>query len=815
MPFDSFGATSYLFSMKKIFLSLVLVIPFLTMAQNEMQVKGVVKERYTNHVLQGATVFLEELKQTVITDDKGQFSLKLRKGSYMLKVTYLGYRTSFKHIQISDKDKDVAFFLEKKVVIADEVLVIATRAKDYGEATYVNLSKEEIEKQNFGQDIPVLLNTLPSMNMSSDAGNGVGYTAMRIRGSDATAINVTLNGIPYNDSESQLSYFVDIPDMASSTDGIQVQRGVGTSANGAGAFGGSINIQTTQASDVPYAEANATYGSFNTYKTTFKVGTGIINQHFSFDGRFSRIASDGYIDRANSSLDSYYLSMAYLGNKSVLRFNAFSGQEQTYQAWNGVPQYQIDQGNRTYNVYNYIGQTDNYKQDHFQLLYDKTPNEQWDIKTALHYTYGRGYYQCLNASYDNDVQQNPVDFGLDTHGGTVTQTNIVYQKWLQNHFYGTTFSVKYKPSSRMNFTWGGAANQYVGAHYGKLVSADGYTDQEIADIGKYYSDNTLKNDINTFLKTNLIYGKTNLFLDLQYRNIGYWFYELDAKGEQKTSDKQRFVNHNFFNPKTGISYKINQYNNIYTSFAIANREPNRDDYVLSIQSTRPKSEQLYDVESGYRFQNSIANLGVNFYGMYYKDQLVKTGKLNNVGASIRQNVPESYRMGVELEATLKLSEKFKFLANSTLSRNKITSLDVYFDSGYYTSDAGTKMSYKNVDISYSPNLIGFAELQYKPYKGIELAFNGKYIGTQYLDNTQNEGRKIDAYLVNNARLTYDIPLKWARKIQISALLNNLFSVKYYNNAWTYAYYDASIQRQENSYYPQALVNYMLMLKVKL
>lgn len=801
------------------------MLPLLTLAQ--ISVTGNVSD-HNQKPLPGATIKLKNQKTAVISDANGSYTLSnLKAGKYVFSVSYVGYQTVEKAIDLT-ASTTLNFTLEAQVFLADEVVVRSTRANEKSATTYKNISKAEIQENNFGQDLPFILQNTPGVVVNSDAGAGVGYTGIRIRGSDNSRINVTVNGIPINDSESQGTYYVNMPDFASSVDNVQIQRGVGTSTNGAGAFGASLNIQTTASEMEPYAEVNSTYGSFNTWKNTIKVGTGLINNRFSFDGRLSRISSDGYVDRGSSLLKSYFLSGAYHGNKDLLRINVFAGSEKTYQSWNGIPESRLNNdvagmqayidrnglsgedasnllnSGRTYNSFLYNNQTDNYWQNHYQMLYARQFSDKFSFNGALHYTQGEGYYEEYRVQNDlADYGLNPVVIGSTT----ITETDLIRRRWLDNDFYGITYAFNYVPQKSLNFTLGGAYNEYKGAHFGQIIWAQ-YASN--GNIDRHYYDNDgFKTDFN-------IYGKVNyspiealsLFADLQYRRV---YYDI-AGTENKLNTLAINETLNFFNPKFGATYFINPQSNLYASFSVANKEPNRDDYTDASIGTFPKPERLNDVEVGYRFKNADFNLGANAYGMFYKNQLVVTGKINDVGGNYRQNVDRSYRLGIELDGSYNISKQFIVNANAAFSRNKIKNFTEYYDD--YDNGGQVVNNYSLTDISYSPAAVLFGELVYKPISGFAVALQSKYVSKQYMDNTQNNDRTINGYWVNNARLGYDFKFAGVKNVNLGLLVNNLFDKKYESNGYTYGYLYGGSRITENFFYPQAGTNFLLSLNVK-
>ncbi len=718
------------------------------------------------------------------------------------------------------------FSLQKSSTVTENVNVTSTRAGINTPMAYTNLSRHELQKNNLGQDLPFLLTQTPSAVTTSDAGAGVGYTGIRIRGSDGTRINVTINGIPINDSEDQGAYFVDLPDLASSVDNIQIQRGVGTSTNGAGAFGASINIQTTTRRDTAYAELNNSAGSYGTVKNTVSIGTGLLGNHFSFDGRLSRIRSDGYIDRSASQLKSYFLTGAYYGKNSILRLNVFSGQETTHQAWDGVPADSVAKGNRTYNELGYINsagtyypnQTDNYTQNYYQLLYDQQLGGNFSFNGALHYTKGFGYYE----EYKNDAAVT--DYGLVpvvVGGTTITNTDLVRRLWLNNDFYGVTYNLKYQPSIKFNLLLGGAYNRYIGAHYNNIEFT-----QQTTTAGpdyEYSRNNAKKNDFNVFLRGEFETGKFLFYGDMQYRHIYYSFLGFD----RNLNNVQQEAILNFFNPKVGLTYKLNGHSNLYASFAVGNHEPNRDDYVNSSPASRPLPETLKDFELGYRISEGIFTGGINAFYMLYKNQLVLTGSLNDVGEAIRTNIKDSYREGIEVDGRLRVTKQLSWAANAAISSNKVKNFQQFLFN--YDTNTNVETDYQKTDIAFSPNFVGNSEISFRPVKNGEIAFISKYVSKQYLDNTSNtnpagvpsagdnsfaQNRYLRAYFVNSVRLNYNFVIKSVKNIGITLLVNNIFSKNYESNGATYPDIESGQVVNYNYYYPQAPRNFLASLNLK-
>jgi len=685
------------------------------------------------------------------------------------------------------------------------VEVRALRANDHAPVTKTNISKKEIEKQNLGQDLPFLLNQTPSVVINSDAGNGVGYTGIRIRGTDASRINVTLNGIPYNDAESQGTFFVDLPDISSSLNSIQIQRGVGSSSNGAGAFGATINFSTNEINQKAYAEFNNSFGSFNTWKNTLKAGSGLIGNHFTADIRLSNITSNGYIDRARSHLRSLYFSAAYLDNSNALRFNIIKGYEKTYQAWYGVSEADLKAGNRTINYAGtekpgepYDNETDNYWQDHYQLFYTHHFNSNLDFNTALFFTKGKGYYEEYRADQPYDTYHLPYPVvGTDT----IFTSDFIRQLWLNNNFYGDIFSLQYH-NQKTEFTLGGAYSRYEGDHYGKLIWAEhGITGADI-----YYDHDAFKNDLNSYAKLLQRFSKNwNGYLDLQYRRVKY-----DINGFEDNPDLLIKNNYDFFNPKLGLSYIHKEWSG-YLSYSIANKEPNRDDFEAG-KEQQPKPEHLNDIELGITRRSSKYNWGATFYYMKYQDQLVLTGKINDVGAYTRTNIPDSYRGGIELQGGIQATTWFKAAANLTLSRNKVRHFTEYIDD--YDNGGQKLNSYSSTDIALSPNTTGAATITFLATKNFEISLLSKYVSKQYLDNTENEGRKLDPFYVQDARVIYTFHKAFLTEANIILQVNNIFNKRYEPSGYTYNYISSGELVVNNYYFPMAGTNFMVAVNIK-
>ncbi|HYG18140.1 MAG TPA: TonB-dependent receptor, partial [Ohtaekwangia sp.] len=796
-----------------------------------------VRDAESNQALVGASVQIVETGAGVVTDAEGGFRFSVPQGQYSLRVKFIGYADKSERINV-DRDLDLSIVLQETYQLTDEVVVVATRADEKTPATYTNVDQQAIRKQNFGQDLPFLLNWTPSVVTTSDAGTGVGYTGLRIRGSDATRINVTINGIPYNDSESLGTFWVDIPDIASSSKSIQIQRGVGTSTNGAGAFGATINLQTNTRNDTPYGEIISSAGSFGTFRNTLSFGTGLLNNRWVLDGRISRIVSDGFIDRASSDLQSYYFAAGYYAGRTMVKAIAFGGKERTYQSWYGVPESRLNNDaeameltvynegwneeqrqnlltsdSRTFNPYTYQNQVDDYQQDHYQLHFSRRLGNYITGNASLHYTRGNGYYE--EYKYDGDFADYGLpdvviqdDDGTTEDNDTISSTDFIRRRWLDNHFYGITYSLNYEKGN-LNSILGGSWNRYDGDHFGEIL----WSEVSVVPIEyQYYFNTGDKRDFNVFLKNNYQFSeKLNAYVDLQFRRITYETYGIE--NEQNLLDVN--ADYNFFNPKAGVVYTVRENEQLYASYSIANREPVRDDFVDAPGVSRPKHETLRNLEAGYKRTGAKYAFNINYYLMDYKNQLVLTGELNDVGASVRTNVDKSYRMGIELEWLLKFSDKFSWNANLSLSRNKISDFtEIIYDYGEDWEDYNeVRTTYTDTDISFSPGVVASSGLTWSPVKNLEATLLTKYVGRQYLDNTSNTDRSIDPYLVNDVRLSYVISPSFAKKLALSVIFNNILNEEYESNGYTWGYAGGGDQYRENYYYPQAGRNYIVMLSL--
>lgn len=748
-----------------------------------------------------SNVWIEVIDDEIYTesDAEGRAQLSLLPGEKRFNLSHLGFEKIDTTVMVS-RSGSIQFQMTEVSYLFDEVELISTWVKDRTPITYSNYDKEYIQKNNQGQDMPFLLQWTPSAVVSSDAGAGIGYTGISIRGSDPTRINVTINGVPLNDSESQGVFWVNLPDFASSVDNIQIQRGAGSSTNGAGAFGATINLSTNKIHTKAHGSVSATLGSFATRRYNVLAGTGLINGKFTVDARISSILSDGYVDRARSNLRSVQVSAAYLGDKSSLKFNVFSGAEITYQAWNGLPfQYSDDPTLRTYNISGarsdgsfYDNQVDNYNQTHYQLIHQYNPMDRLFTNFTLHYTRGYGYYEEFR---ENDRLSNYRIDPIVIENTEITRTDLIRRRWLDNHFYGGIFSVDYyTQDKRDQITFGVAYNEYLGDHFGEIVWAQYAGESEYLD--QYYFNAAKKTDFNTFIKYNRDLNRYfNIYADVQYRKIGYTYLGDNNAGWMFDGS----ANFDFFNPKVGLFFRDLKGGEAYLSVATAAREPNRRDFTDTSEGNNPKPEFMYNPELGFKKTGRFYSISTNFYLMYYKDQLAVTGEINDVGASIRTNIEDSYRTGIELEAALHHQGFFVGTA-LTLSRN----IALEFIEKVDNWDTGEQLEirHRNTDLALSPNTIANFELGYRASNltlfrlnsSPEISLLTKYVGSQYLDNTSNENAKLDAYTFSDLRIRCPINLGRKQKLTVSFWLNNIFDAQYFTTGWIYRF-------QSNGYNP--------------
>ncbi len=788
----------------------------------QLSLTGVVKDN-KGEALSGANVVLGNTYNGTTAGANGEFKFaNLRKGKYTVVVTFIGYHNFSKEL-ILNNSENLDIVLEPTSVLTEEVLVSASRAGQKSPIAFTTIGKDAIKQSNLGQDIPYLMNYTPSFVATSDAGNGVGYTNFRIRGTDLNRINVTINGIPMSEAESHSTYFVDIPDLAASTENIQIQRGVGNSTNGAGAFGATIDLQTSQLNPKANVSYNSSVGSFSTFRNNLSAGTGLIDGKFAVDVSLSKITSAGFVDRGASDLKSFYISGGYFTANTILKATIFSGFEETYQSWNGVPsvrlnndlagmqkyeddglytheetQNMINSDSRTFNLYTYKNQVDHYQQDHYQLHFSHKFNPYLNLSVSAFYTYGRGYYE----EYKTD--QKFADYQLTApviNETTIETTDLIRRKWLDNDFYGMVFSLNYKEGNS-SLSVGGGANVYDGRHFGRVIWA------KIAGDANYdhewYRGTGLKKDYNIYARyTYQLSEKLNASADLQYRYINYKIGGID--------DDLRNVgqNHefNFFNPKLGLFYKPGVNQEAYLSYGRANREPNRDNFVdADPTGKQPTFETLNDFELGYTYRTSNLMLGTNLYYMHYNNQLIMTGKINDVGTAIMTNVDKSYREGIELMAGIKFLKNFNWNVNATISSNKINNFTEYvedWDNGGLINNVIGK-----TDLAFAPKLTSSSVLSFKPCKEFEISVLSNYVGKQYIDNTANEDRKLNSYLVNNLKFDYTLKQKLFKELKFNLLINNIFNEEYESNAWVYSYSYEGKRNKMDGYFPQAGTNFL-------
>lgn len=775
--------------------------------------------------LSGAVVHFDGSLVGGVTNNLGIYSIQVKEGKHVLFIEHLGYKVLIDTIEVN-ADMILDHKMKVSPLLSREFVVEATRANEVTPMTYQNIDKDQIEALNLAQDLPILLNQSISAVTTSDAGAGVGYTGIRIRGSDATRINVTINGVPLNDAESHGVFWVNMPDFATSTENIQIQRGVGTSSNGAAAFGATINLETSDLDSSAFVEINNSYGSFNTRRHNAVVNTGLFNDHFNVEGRLSYISSDGYIDRSAALLRSYYLSGGYFGKKMMLKAVTFAGNEVTQQAWWGTPESSIEgnqdeirdhaarnglteeqttnllESGRTYNYYEYDNEIDNYSQDHYQLITGWQLSDDLYLNVTGHYTRGRGYFEQFKAGDKFEDFALPVPV---VNGDSVFRSDFIVRRWLDNHFYGGVYNLQYRKPG-LELTWGGGLNQYVGDHFGEVIWSEIASTVDIRD--RYYESAGTKLDGSSYLKTSWTKNNLTFFADIQARYIDYSTQGVD--NDQRPIDvDQRYT---FLNPKGGVSLRLPENQSLYLSIARASREPVRSDFIDAAPGVTPRPEFLTDLETGWTIGQEKWMLSVNGYFMYYEDQLVLTGEVNDVGAPVRTNVDQSYRTGFEIAGELSLPLGFSWRPNVTLSQNKIVAFEeLILD---YTIDyEEVRIQHNDVDIAFSPNVIAGSQLMFESEIGLQIALLSKFVGRQFLDNTGDQGRSIDPYFVNDVRLGYQTSFGPIKHLELNLLINNIGNTMYSANGYTFSYiYEDLIT--ENFYYPQAGTNWLLGMKLR-
>ncbi|HEY0976726.1 MAG TPA: TonB-dependent receptor [Flavobacteriales bacterium] len=791
--------------MFKLLGSLVMVAALSGTLSAQVRLLGTVQDQAGGSPLGFAQVALVEKDLRVVADEAGAFRISgLWTGAYAVRISFVGYTTLDTTVQLLQGDNTITFRLRPSTQVLGDATVSALRAGDRAPFARTVVTKEELQRINTGVDLPYLLDLQPSVVVTSDGGTGIGYTAMRIRGSDATRTNITLNGVPFNDQESQGAFLVNLPDLATSAEDIEVQRGVGTSTNGPAAFGASVNLRTTAVRKEAWGLVAVSGGSYNTQRYSVSAGTGLLGasdaSKFSFDMRLSSIATDGYIDRATADLKSYFLQAAWIGKDRSLRFITFRGKEITYQAWDGVPREVIDT-NRTYNGYTYANEVDHYDQTHYQLLFEQRIGTKAALNLTLFRMLGEGYYEQYRA--DDELSTYGIDPAV-IDGDTITTTAIIRRRWLDNALTGANLSADIRLGPH-RLVLGGSYSHNDGAHFGEVIWARYAGNGEIRD--RYYDNDAQKNDANAFAKLTYAANATvDVYGDMQVRRVDYSFLGFNDALDNITQQ----VDYTFLNPKAGALWRLHEGGKLYASFAVANREPNRNDLEETTPTSRPRSERLFDYELGYERRSGRISAGVNAYYMDYTDQLVLTGELNDVGAALRTNVADSYRAGVELMFAVQPVKRLTWRANATLSRNRVQRFEEYVDD--WDNGGQVLNTYTESDLAFSPALIAGSELGYRFWdhasKGrADITFITKYVGEQYLDNSASADRMLDAYMVNDLRLNVSlVALKGTKSIDLNLTVRNLFNALYESNGWVYSYVADGRRQELVGLFPQAPLN---------
>jgi iron complex outermembrane recepter protein len=791
----------------KILFSIYLTLGFSFYLFSQGTISGNIRDDSGNP-MEGVSISLENASFGVASNGKGDFLIdKIPFGDYTIVISAIGYSTYKEKLRLTEKPLNLRVSLSPESYLLNEIGIVSTRATNETPVAYQSISAEDIKDHNQGQDLPYLLRFTPSLVVNSDAGAGIGYTGMRIRGADITRINVTLNGIPVNDAESHGVFWVNMPDLASSISDLQIQRGVGTSTNGSGAFGASIHLNTNVNSEKAYVSSHQSFGSFNSWKRNLKLGTGNMGNGFSFDARLSKISSDGYIDRAKADLNSFSLFGTWKQKNSVMRLSIIDGSERTYQAWNGVPlSLESDWNTRTFNSAGaerqgspHPNEIDNYHQTHYQRHYDRLWSSKFTSNISLHYTKGRGYFEQFRSN------QNASDYSFSLPKGIDPTTNIdvIRRRWLDNDFYGGIFSVTYK-DAKMQSVFGGAVHNYVGQHFGELtwasIAGNTFPDH------RYYDNLATKFEANAYWKNNIeILPNVSAWTDFQLRHINYQFEGFNDSGLRIPSVEKL----TFFNPKAGLFWEFKPNYNLFLSYAIANREPNRDDYVDNLKSFRPKAENLQDLELGFRALNKSFQWEVNGFYMNYKNLLVQTGRLNDVGAYIRENMPDAYRIGVEWQAGWQINKVLEIKSNLAVSANKIGSYTAFIDDydENWEWQGQVALPFTGTDIAFSPGIIAAGELKWSLFSHLPFFFenpldfiwNAKYVSRQYLDNTGNEQNVIPSFFINDAAVRFQLK----KNITISGNIFNVLNHRYFSNGWVYSSFLNGELQSDIGVYPQA------------
>lgn len=813
--------------MKKLFVFACLLL--VLKAQGQTDVRILVRNYADSSAIVNAKIDLElknRKKLSGQTDATGYFSVNLTLPQEISLMVYKeGFKTLVTTLNLNAEKIDI--YLKPLTYDGEEVTVLSTRAPSNISSTFTLVTKQELQSRNFGQDLPILLQQAPSVVTTSDAGAGIGYTGIRIRGIDPTRINVTINGVPLNDAESQGVFWVNMPDFTSGVDNIQIQRGVGSSTNGSGAFGAGINIKTDNFSEKPFATLSYSLGSFGTQRQSLKFGTGKLNKGWYAEGRLSRIVSDGYIDRATSNLKAWSFSAGHKSANSLFKVLVFSGSEKTYQAWNGVPmvkymndtagvdslinflwydsakasQLRLSDPSR-YNYYTYKNETDNYTQSHIQLIYNRVMQRNRTFNIVLHGTLGKGYYE--NYEYKTnfaDYIDTPVVFnGQKQYSG-----DLIRQRWLDNNFYGAVFSF-HSNQLRTESTIGGAANIYHGRHFGTITWHEFMTTD--AAPTNYYDNKSVKTDANVFWKLQYKLRKDLIaFSDMQVRSVYYsWF----GPNNQLINANQN-INYLFFNPKAGLQFKPKTNQLFYLTYGRASREPVREDFINPQKGKQPKPEFLNNLEGGYKTAFGDWAVGMTGYYMQYKNQLALTGLINDVGGYVRENIPKSHRAGIELEATLKIAQWIKWNINATFSENKINAITEYVDD--YTNGGQKQYTWRNTDMAFSPSRIWGSQLTVNASKSIDVLFVLKSVSRQYLDNSQTVSRSLDPYTINDLIIQYHPKIKALKTANLALMVNNFGNRMYASNGYTFSGMVNDVRRDFSFVYPQAGRNFLFKIEI--
>lgn len=809
--------------MKKLFFAVWMLLLASSAVHSQYLVSGFVFDE-NGDPLAGATLVLDEVRATVSNSSGNYEFSKVNGGVHNLKVSFIGYETDEVKLNVKENlKKDFKLVLQSH--LTPEVIVSAYRAGSKTPMAYTNLSGDKMRQTGVNDDLPYLLQLTPSLVATSESGLGIGNTSFRIRGSDPTRINVTVNGIPLNDSEGQGVYWANMPDFSSSVNEVQVQRGVGTSTNGSAAFGATVNFRSGSEFTAPFAEGITSVGSYNTFKNSVKMSTGTINNKFSLEARYSNLQTDGYVRNAFADHESMFLSGTLHFDHSFLKLNVIHGDQTTGISWEGIPKEKL-KTDRKYNpagAYTdlngnqkfYKDETDNYIQTHYQAFYSHAFSHKLDMTAALHYTRGDGFYE----QYKENAKFSSYNLPSVVIGSeTISRSDLIRQKWMENDFYGFVLSGNQQVNDKLKLSVGGGWNQYDGDHFGKVIWSRIATNME-KDY-QWYFNNGLKTDYNAFAKANFEFGKVGLLLDMQYRGVDY---KMEGEDDDLVGFSQ---NHSFdfFNPKAGVFVDIVDGLQAYASFGVANREPTRTNFkdAKGDPNAMPKSERLFDWEAGSHYQSENFSVSMNLFYMLYDDQLVPTGEKSNTGRDIMTNVEDSYRTGLELQWGVAPIHQIRWDGNITLSQNKIRNYVETSTNSYSEIENGEEIwksevvsnSLGSTDIAYSPSVVLGSALTYNFMKGAAITLNSKYVGEQFFDNTSNSDRKLDAYFVNDLKVRYGFSPQWMKKVELSAMVNNLFGLEYETNAYGGNWYEEGVEKTWAYYYPMAPRHYMFQLLLR-